>query len=252
MSSLRVWAWDLESGSQAERTFSVRHWRDTQAGGYPLKEERDIYELLSNQASRRVRSCLEEVIDSDIIDDAVDRCRKTLKEHGGDSPLMDRIMKMADEFGKLGVTQAMLETRLNQKLQATSEGQLAGLRRVFKSLKDGIGRVEDFFKPEMTMEKPKFNAPPPACLPPEQGRQAPPGQAGTVASEPEIPQLVKLLEEYKLTEQDLIDYLHAVGSLSENIMTLTEMELSTAAALKKVWKQRADIPKRVIDWKASL
>ena len=46
-SMVRCFAWDMQSNGQAERTFSVKHWRDTQGGGYELKDERDIYELLA-------------------------------------------------------------------------------------------------------------------------------------------------------------------------------------------------------------
>src|ERR1039458_3307720 len=35
-SSVRCFAWDLETNGQAERTFTVRHWRDTRDGGHAL------------------------------------------------------------------------------------------------------------------------------------------------------------------------------------------------------------------------
>ena len=45
-----AYAWDLESGYYDERQFQVRHWRDTKKGGYAIKEERDIYELVANHS----------------------------------------------------------------------------------------------------------------------------------------------------------------------------------------------------------
>lgn len=146
-STVRCFAWDTQTNGQAERSFVVRHWRDTQGGGYELTDERDIYELLANSAARRVRACMEEVIDSDIITAAIDQCRLTLRS-GEKTPLSDRAVQMVATFAEFGVTQAMIEKRLGNKLEAVSENQLASLRRVWKSLRDGVGKREEYFKPE--------------------------------------------------------------------------------------------------------
>lgn len=151
-STVRCWAWDMQSNGRAERSFVVAHWRDTSSGGYALKDERDIYELLANFAARRVRACMEEVIDSDIVTDAVDQCRKTMV-HGETVPLKDRAVHMLNAFTEFGVTKEMIEKRIGNNMDALSENQLASLRRVYKSLKDGIGKREDYFKPELTPAK---------------------------------------------------------------------------------------------------
>lgn len=150
MSSVRCWAWDMESNSPAERTFFQRHWRDTQGGGYQLEDDRDIYELIANQAARRVRACLEEVIDSDIVQDAIDKCRETLRKGAGSVPLIDRVVNMVAAFAEFGVTKDQVELRLGNKCESCSENQLASLRRIWKSLKDGVGQPADFFKPVAT------------------------------------------------------------------------------------------------------
>jgi hypothetical protein len=152
-SSVRCFSWDMETNGQAERTFTVKHWRDTQGGGYAVTDSRDIYELLANAASRRVRATLEEVIDSDIVTAAIEQCRETLRT-GEKTPLADRAVVMVSAFAEFGVTQDDIERRLGNKLDGVSENQLASLRRVFKSLKDGVGKKEDYFKPEMG--KPDF------------------------------------------------------------------------------------------------
>lgn len=156
ISSVRCFAWDMQTNSQAERTFKVKHWRDTREGGYELKDERDIYEMLANSAARRVRACLEEVIDSDIINAAVDECRLTMK-NGETTPLADRAVAMVSAFQEFGVTATMIEVKLGNNLAAVSENQLAQLRRIYKSLKDGVGNREDFFKPETSA--PQFDEP---------------------------------------------------------------------------------------------
>lgn len=147
-SQIRAFAWDMETNTRAEMSFAVRHWRDTKEGGYALKDERDIYELTANMAARRERACLEKVIDSDIVQMAQDECRKTLNGQSKE-PLTDRARKMVDAFSSdFGITVAMLEKRIGNKLEAISENQLASLRRVYKSLKDGVGVRDDFFKPD--------------------------------------------------------------------------------------------------------
>lgn len=147
VSSVRAFAWDMQTNTQAERTFKVKHWRDTREGGYQLTDERDIYELCANSASRRVRACLEEVIDSDVVTAAVDKCRQTLKQGAGKVPVKQRAVDMLTAFAEFSVTQEMVEMKLGNKLDAVSENQLASLRRIFKSLKDGVGTRDDFFKP---------------------------------------------------------------------------------------------------------
>lgn len=177
-SSVRCFAWDMQSNGQAERTFTVKHWRDTQGGGYGLTDERDIYELMANQAARRVRACLEEVIDADIVTAAVDQCRGTLRT-GEKTPLVDRAVQMVTAFAEFGVTQAMIELRLGNKLEAISDNQLASLRRIFKALKDGVGKREDYFKPEAA--KPAF-APASTEGAPASAESAPASTEGAPAS----------------------------------------------------------------------
>lgn len=38
------------------RQFELKHWRTTKNGGYKLTDDRDIYELEANMASRRIRA----------------------------------------------------------------------------------------------------------------------------------------------------------------------------------------------------
>jgi hypothetical protein len=54
-SEVEAFAVDLESRNRRPMQFIVKHWRDTKKGGYKLTDERDIYELVANQAQRRVR-----------------------------------------------------------------------------------------------------------------------------------------------------------------------------------------------------
>ena len=143
-SKINAFAWDMETNARSSMSFTVRHWRDTQAGGYALTDERDIYEAVANAAARRVRACLEAIIDDDIVANAVTECEKTLAGNQTE-PLIDRARKMVASFEPLGVSLEMIEKRLQHKLEACSEGELVQMRRVYVSIRDGMGRTADFF-----------------------------------------------------------------------------------------------------------
>lgn len=273
-SFVRCFAWDLQSNGQAERTFTVKHWRDTQGGGYALEDERDIYELLANMAARRVRACLEEVIDSDIVTAAIDQCRLTLRS-GEKVPLKDRVVQMLNAFTEFGVTKEMIEKRLGNVLDAVSENQLASLRRIFKSLKDGVGKREDFFKAsevppnfaagsaaqsasgaavEPTRASPvaeTFTRPPDAeaeliaaGLAPE-----PAPKAAAAAVEPATPPSnLKVLriacKGAKIKESALMEHLNAIGVCDE-VGSLEELQMTNAAAVEAVIKDWPAISARI-------
>lgn len=143
-STVIAYAMDLETNARAEITFQVRHMRDTKSGPKPLTDERDIYEMVANVAARRERKCLQDIIPADIVDDAVDEARATLRG-ANKEPITDRIKKMVTAFAEYGVTIPAIERRLGHKLDAISENKLAELRRVHRSLHDGVGKPEDFF-----------------------------------------------------------------------------------------------------------
>ena len=157
-SQVMAYAHDLETNARQDKVFAVPHSRDTREGKKALKDDRDVYELVANMGARRLRACILGIIPGDIVDDAVRECEKTL---AGDNavPLADRVRQMVAAFVSVGVTQAMIETRLGHNLDATTESEVAKLRKVFASLKDGMGAVEDFFKPPVgaakAAEKPK-------------------------------------------------------------------------------------------------
>lgn len=247
-SQVRCFAWDLASNAQAERTFSVKHWRDTSGGGYALKDERDIYELMANQAARRVRACLEEVIDSDVVAMAVDQCRKTLSEGGKEQPIADRALKMLQAFqADHGVTQKQIETRLGNKLDAISENQLASLRRVYKSLRDGVGTREDYFKPETA--EPNFAGAPAASGQPATAKSDSVPEVKTQPVTQQVAPVVKdpspfnnplqavrgLCAGGKVTEGDLLGYLSVKGTTDGSQSGLDEVPVNVLKLVNDQW-----------------
>ena len=234
-SSVRCFAWDVETNGQAERTFTVRHWRDTREGGKELTDERDIYEMLANMAARRVRACLEEVIDADVVNAAIDQCRNTLRS-GEKTPLIDRAVKMVVPFMEFGVTQAMIEARLGNKLDAVSENQLASLRRVYKSLKDGVGKREDYFKPDMSAPDFSKTAPTqPAPTPVPESNPEPQAQDTGNGKPNYLKGVRNLCNIARVTEGELLGFLSSVGRTDGSAASLEDLALTDGEALRLVY-----------------
>lgn len=144
-SQVMAYAWDLETNTRQTKIFSVPHIRGTKKGNIPLTDPRDIYEMVANQGARRLRACILGVIPGDVIDAAVDACKKTLAG-GNKEPLIDRVRKGAKVFEeKFSVTIPMLEKYIGCKLEAFSENDLIHLNNVYRSLNDGMAKREDYF-----------------------------------------------------------------------------------------------------------
>ena len=139
-STIEAYAWDLETNTRQSKVFTVKHQRDKKGGSQELTESRDIYELIANQASRRVRSCVLAIIPGDVIDAAIQQCEITLK--GGvmnsGTSLDELITDMILHFSNYGVTEEMLSAYVGKSIEAFNEKDVVKLRKVYTSLKDGI------------------------------------------------------------------------------------------------------------------
>lgn len=142
-SEVGAYAWDLESNTRRPLQFRVRHWRDTKKGGYALKDERDIYELIANQAQRRVRACILAVIPGDVTEAAVKQCETTLKSHADTSP--EAMQKMVDAFLTFGVTKEQIEKRIQRRIDSILPAQVVVLKKIYASLRDGVSVPSDWF-----------------------------------------------------------------------------------------------------------
>lgn len=143
-STVKAFCWDLETNDYNEIEFQVKHWRDTKDGGYALTDERDIYELIANQGARRTRKCILAEIPGDVIEAALEKCKKTLAS--GKEPLEDRVRKSVMAFDtNYGIKVEHIEKRLGHNLSSIIEEELIMLGDIFNSLRDGMAKREDFF-----------------------------------------------------------------------------------------------------------
>lgn len=139
-----AFAWDLQTNTRRKVVFSVKHEIEKKDRSKKrITDPRDIYELVANNAQRRVRTCLENVIPRDIVDAGVMRTRETMRVKEEVTP--EKIAKLLTAFGGYGVTKMMIELKLQRKIETMSPAQMVRLRRVYTSLKDGMGGVEDYF-----------------------------------------------------------------------------------------------------------
>jgi len=152
-SSVMAYAWDLENNTRQMKTFTVPHRRDTRNGSTKLESARDIYEVVANQAARRLRACILGIIPGDVVEEAVATCNRTLT--GGEKVDPKRIAGMIEGFAEFKVTEDMIKTRLGHNLDACTASELAKLRKVYQSIRDGMGGIEDFFKPSVPKVDPK-------------------------------------------------------------------------------------------------
>jgi hypothetical protein len=142
-SKVEAYAHDLESNVVWRRTFTVKHLRGTKRGMMTLEDPRDVYEHVANEAARRMRACILELIPGDIVDAAMKQAEQTLKTRVDITP--DLIANLVEAFGEYGVSQAMLQERLQRHLDAITPAQVVGLRRIYNSLKEGVAVAADFF-----------------------------------------------------------------------------------------------------------
>ena len=144
-SQVMAYAWDLETNTRQTKVFTVPHIRSTKKGNVPLTDPRDIYEMVANQGARRVRACILGVIPGDVQDAAIDQCNKTMSE-GEKKPVIDLVRDMAAIFEReFSVPIEAIEKYIGCKSEAFSMNDLVRLKRVYKSLNDGMAKREDYF-----------------------------------------------------------------------------------------------------------
>lgn len=143
-STVRAYAFDMESNTLVERTFPVSHYRKTRESKTLLTDPRDIYEMVANQSARRVRACILAVIPSDLVEYALEICARTVADNIKITP--ETVNKLLDSFRDFGVTRPQIEDFIQRKVEAITIPQYIRLREIYSSLRDGMGTVDNFFK----------------------------------------------------------------------------------------------------------
>lgn len=145
--TIKCFAWDLETNASDEKTFSVKHERSTKKGNYRLTDERDIYEMVANKGARRKRACLLAVMPGWYVDAALDACDKTLADSltDGNESLEAVIEKTVNAFAGFGITPEQISTKLNKEIDKLSNNDIVKLRHLYSAIKDGFVKATDAF-----------------------------------------------------------------------------------------------------------
>jgi hypothetical protein len=144
---IRGWAWDLETNTKvtAEDDFKKLIYR--KKGGWIKPDERDMRELTNRRGAILIRGCLLQLLPKDFIEDAMDRCRETLRKGAEQDPEAAR-KKIILAFSELNITPEMLEQMLGHKLAESSPAEIAELRKIYKSIADGNSTWAEYVEPK--------------------------------------------------------------------------------------------------------
>lgn len=146
-SEMQAYAWDLETNAQSVQNFTNPHIREVGGKAKILTSQRDIYEINANMGARRLRSRILAILPNDLVDMAIAECRKTLAGNN-EEPLIDRVKKMVVAFGKIGVTQEQIETRLKRKVETMTADDFVDFTGIYNAIKNGESKIAEWFEAE--------------------------------------------------------------------------------------------------------
>ena len=143
-SLVESFAWDIETNTRISKVFTVPHERHTRTGVTKLTDPRDIYEHIANAGARRLRACILGVIPGDVVEQAVKQCEVT--QAGGTGGASKEVLeKLVHAFEALNVTREQIVKRLGHNLEATVSAEVVGLRKIYRSIDDGMSKPGDWF-----------------------------------------------------------------------------------------------------------
>lgn len=146
-SEMQAYAWDLETNAQSVQNFTNPHIREVGGKAKVLTSQRDIYEINANMGARRLRSRILAILPNDLVDMAIMECRRTLAGNN-DEPLIDRVKKMVVAFGKIGVTQEQIESRLHRKIDTMTADDFVDYTGIYNAIKNGESKIAEWFEAE--------------------------------------------------------------------------------------------------------
>ena len=146
-STVKAYAWDLETNYSDEKVFTVPHVRSTRKGNSQLTDPRDIYELVANQGARRKRACIFSVIPAYLVETATEECQRVLEDSMNKEGLEAVRVKMLSVFQALdeNITREVMETKIGKPFDTFNSKDIVKLRNLYNAIKDGFVKVSVAF-----------------------------------------------------------------------------------------------------------
>lgn len=146
MTTIKCFAWDLQTNVADEKTFTVKHERSTKKGSYKLTDERDIYEAVANKGARRKRACLLAVMPGWYVDEALRACEETLAASISDGKSMEEVIgTVVSAFSEFGINPKQISEKLGKDVDKLSKNDVVKLRHLYSAIKDGFVKPADAF-----------------------------------------------------------------------------------------------------------
>lgn len=148
--TIKSYAWDLETNVSDSKTFTVKHERSVGKGDNrkikKLTDERDIYEMVANKGARRKRACLLSVLPGWYVDAAVTACEETLRKSLTEGKSMKEVISsIVSAFSEFDISPAQIEDKLGKPVESLSKIDVVKLRHLYSAIKDGFVKPGDAF-----------------------------------------------------------------------------------------------------------
>lgn len=145
---IKGYAFDLETNNLVEAEDKFRKLIYRKKGGWVQPDERDLRELVNRRGAILIRNCILQLLPPDITEDALRKADETNERVASGQLEQDpkaavRTMVMA--FTRLAVSPEMLARYVGHPLDILSAAEIADLRKVYVSIRDGNTRREDHF-----------------------------------------------------------------------------------------------------------
>lgn len=146
-STVKSFAWDLESNFADEKIFTVSHIRNTKKGSYKLTDSRDIYEKVANDGARRKRACMLAVIPGWVVDEAIEACQKTLEAKISPNDIEATKTKLLEAFKVFAdwIDEKCIADKIGKDFDKLNAKDIVKLRNLYNAIKDGFVKVDEAF-----------------------------------------------------------------------------------------------------------
>jgi len=160
-SEVEVYAWDMQTNTFSRRQVTVMHTRYSKDyGNQPLKDPRDIDNLISNVSAKHKRACILAIIPKWLKEMAEQECKLTLSGNNT-IPLAQIIRNIVADFSRFAVTLEHIEEYFGKESDTFDQDDLHELTGIINALRDGAKPKDFFGKADPDQTKPSGQKPTP-------------------------------------------------------------------------------------------